>query len=95
MCCAGGGGGGGGDGDGVDPPHHLALWPLLQAPKQACSESHPGFSLHLPQLQFSSQLYPHAWQVPLGGEGGGDGAGGEGGAGGDGDGGEGGGEGPI
>lgn len=73
---AGGVGGSGGVGGGGATPHHLALWPALQVPRQWLSLSQPGFVLHLPQLHLASHSYPQAWQVPLfGGGAGGPGAG--------------------
>ena len=54
----GGGGGDGGDGDGAgpEPPHHLALCPLLQLVRQVSLFMQPGLVLHRPQLQWASQL---------------------------------------
>lgn len=47
-----GGAGGGGGGAG---PHHFALLPALQLPRQSDSVEHPGFWLQTPQLQLASQ----------------------------------------
>jgi len=50
-------------------PHHFAFFPLLQGPMQSDSVSHLSV-VHLPQLQFASQLWPQPVQAPPAGVGG-------------------------
>jgi len=54
-----GAGGVGAGGVGVLPPHHFALLPPLQFVMHVVLDMHPALVLQTPQLQESSQLYPH------------------------------------